>query len=806
MLGLYLYVVILGLPNTGKQMLTVGGYVHQNSRHSAHEIIIPERLIDRQKRWTHLPEEHLDNQLSYLIQTGNGTHVLKLKKNKNLFGEHFIRYTYSQDGKLEITPFDAKTHCYYHGIVEGAADSVLALSTCDGLRGILFIGGKQFRMEPVNGSDKFEHYFYELDDSHQQPFVCGVPDNDLHHEQNTESFLKYSNISNSPFNKDTLLRKRRAVLPDKRYVELYMVVDKHRYLLKNSDVEAVQKEAVELANYVDGMFSLLNIQIVLIGLEIWKNENPIDVENGSAGDVLHRFVEWRRQHLMGKRRNDVSHLIIGRESYGSTAGMAFVGAVCSPDLGGSISTFDHRTVISQATIVAHELGHNLGMNHDDKNCPGHYIMHSVANGSKNFSSCSSNDFELLILRGKGTCLRNAPKPSDIFTEPVCGNNIVDKNEECDCGPPEKCSSPCCNAITCKLKPGAKCAEGLCCEKCQYKVAGTQCRSKIDLCDLPEYCNGTYADCPEDVYVMDGYPCNNNKHYCYNGICQNYDSQCESLFGKGAKKGANICFERANSRGDTFGNCGMSRGKFVKCTQANSLCGTIHCTSVNQDNLPSQLYIQNYNGISCVTAEFSVGSDFPDPALVHRGTTCAEGKVCVDFSCVNATQLGYSCDVTGKCNDRAVCNNKGNCHCDPGWAPPFCDKSGYGGSIDSGPTHIDTSLRDGLLVFFLLILPLLILAVVAVVKRDAIERRLCRECRRRRRVREALQARQNNAANRPKQPNELNNRQPARSNSGMFTISHFPTPRPPIQSQLGSHTKRPPLRPPPPRPVVSNDID
>lgn len=27
-------------------------------------------------------QEHLDDQLSYLIQTGNGTHILKLKKNK----------------------------------------------------------------------------------------------------------------------------------------------------------------------------------------------------------------------------------------------------------------------------------------------------------------------------------------------------------------------------------------------------------------------------------------------------------------------------------------------------------------------------------------------------------------------------------------------------------------------------------------------------------------------------------------------------------------------------------------------------
>ena len=38
-----------------------------------------------------------------------------------------------------------------------------------------------------------------------------------------------------------------------------------------------------------------------------------------------------------------------------------------------------------------------------------------------------------------------------------------------------------------------------------------------------------------------------------------------------------------------------------------------------------------------------------------------------------------------CHMKGVCNNKQECHCHPGWAPPYCKDEGSGGSNSSGPS-------------------------------------------------------------------------------------------------------------------------
>uniref|UniRef100_A0AAQ4NQS9 ADAM metallopeptidase domain 9 n=1 Tax=Gasterosteus aculeatus aculeatus TaxID=481459 RepID=A0AAQ4NQS9_GASAC len=529
-----------------------------------------------------------------------------------------------------------------------------------------------------------------------------------------------------------VLQMKRAVLHQTHYVELLLVVDNDRYNYLNKNETAVRDEMVHLANFVDSIYKQLNVRVVLVGLEIWTQQNQISTDGG-AGEVLSRFTQWREKELVPRRRHDSAQLIL-KKSFGATAGMAFVSTVCSRSHGGGINVFIGNNIASFASIVAHELGHNLGMNHDDgRSCSSSVeacIMNSGATGSINFSKCSADDFEKMMLLTGGSCLLNVPRPDEAYSAPSCGNRLVDVGEECDCGTQKECEEdPCCEYHTCKLRPGAQCAYGECCYKCQYLPGGSVCRASTDECDLPEYCNGSSSLCQIDVFIQNGHPCRTHQAFCYNGKCQHYDGQCQAIFGSKAKAAPEICFKDVNSKGDRFGNCGYHNYGYKKCESRNALCGKLQCSNVQAVTVfgiePSIISTPIAGG-KCYGVDFMLGSDVPDPGMVNEGSKWAgPNHVCVNFECSSVDALNYDCDVEKKCHGHGVCNSNRNCHCDDGWAAPFCEVKGYGGSVDSGPTwnENDTSVRDGLLVFFFLVLPLLALGAFVFLRKDELLRRL-----------------------------------------------------------------------------------
>ncbi|XP_028331847.1 disintegrin and metalloproteinase domain-containing protein 9 isoform X2 [Gouania willdenowi] len=692
---------------------------------SKYSVVHPQVTVRRSRSINTPPhsEHMLEDEVSYVLQINKRKHILHLKKNRDFLHPKFVQYSHDVSGSYISSYPDQRVYCYYHGEVEGYENSLVALSTCSGLRGVIYLGNETFALEPVPQSPTNDHILYLLRDVQSEPGTCGVISGD-------GSMPRYENFDPAQ-SLTSLLRKRRN-LPQTSYVELVLVVDNLRYNFKKQNATAVTDEMVEMANLLDGYYKPLNIRIVLVGLEIFTSDNPFSVE-GSAGDVLGRFVKWRKSTLLRKIKHDIGQLIVGRPtSYdGNVLGMAFVGSVCSATTSGGINVFGETNLVLASRVVAHEMGHNLGMKHDDNrcSCDGKSCIMGSAGGSAEFSTCSAGDFERLIIGGGGDCLKNQPSPIDVVGTAECGNGRLDEGEQCDCGKPEECKNKCCDAATCKLASGSACADGDCCGNCQIKVAGTVCRKSVNTCDLSEYCNGKSEFCPDDFYIMDGLPCQNNAAYCFEGRCQTYDYQCRHLFAPDpATKAADICFSHANTLGNTFGNCGkVSEQEYIKCSLTDAMCGKVQCTNVDTNFPPlgAQVSIQMVDGETCVNADFNLGPDVLDPAYVNTGSPCGEGKACLDFHCVNASALlpNLACDAKTTCNGRGVCNDQGNCHCNNGWAPPGCSTAGRGGSVNSGPATIDHSLRNGLLIFFLLVVPVVVAVVMVMLylfRRDSLD--------------------------------------------------------------------------------------
>lgn len=143
-----------------------------------------------------------------------------------------------------------------------------------------------------------------------------------------------------------------------------------------------------------------------------------------------------------------------------------------------------------AGTMAHMIGHNIGMGHDDgreecfcRDWHGCIMAQSIV-GLENiqpykFSECSKSDYIDTLRIGRGICLLN--KPNELEVRRTCGNGIVEEGEDCDCGTIEECHAmdPCCDPITCKLTKESDCASGPCCNNCRVSFSFTA----LEFCNL-----------------------------------------------------------------------------------------------------------------------------------------------------------------------------------------------------------------------------------------------------------------------------------------------------------------------------------
>ncbi|EFO19855.2 reprolysin [Loa loa] len=523
-----------------------------------------------------------------------------------------------------------------------------------------------------------------------------------------------------------------------RYVELALVADKLVFERHHSNVTEVMQRLNAITNYINSLYLPINIRVVLVWADVWTNGNPVDVTSNSD-TTLWNFLNWRKG-LLKDHPHDNAHLLTGVAFDNNVVGKAFKGTMCSYDFSGGVDMDHSDQAAFVAATVAHELGHNFGMEHDidevECRCPAKSCIMSPSTGISRptfWSECSMRALQHSFSRGVDYCLRNSPE--SVFGGARCGNGIVESGEECDCGTPSACINKCCNPATCQLAEAAVCASGECCDlnTCQMLPATTICRQATNECDLPEYCDGQMEHCPADFFVQDGLECPNHANdYCYNGYCGSRDAQCQHIWGPTGKNAAPACYN-LNLYGSNGGNCGFlhETNRFVPCDKNNIKCGRLHCIHENEKLAfgdPSTVYT-SYTGlrlssgedVACrvVWTKYMSGRKESDPGMVPDGASCGQDEMCVDAKCQNRTAkvlMAPKCEPAS-CNNAGICNNMGNCHCDPGYGGPSCAIPGPGGSVNSGPAVEGGVIHVGFVVFWLLlILTIAFIGTSVVVKR------------------------------------------------------------------------------------------
>ncbi|KAK2505524.1 hypothetical protein MC885_019761 [Smutsia gigantea] len=658
--------------------------------------------------------------------------LLELEKNHRLLAPGYTETHYSSDGQRVVLAPNHADHCHYHGRVRGFPDSWVVLSTCSGMRGLISLcSNTNYYVQPWpvgDSEDVLTHKIFQLEQLLNWKGACG------HRDSRDMTCLSRA----------TQIREKREAGRSPRYLELYIVADhtlvrgaprglaqgwsslssqsalllRFQFLTQHRNLNHTKQRLLEVANYVDQILRTLDIQVALTGLEVWTEQDQSRITS-DANATLWAFLQWRRG-LWARRPHDSAQLLTGRAFRGATVGLAPVEGMCRAESSGGVSRDHSELPIGAAATMAHEIGHSLSLSHDPDGCceeaaeeRGGCVM-AAATGYRReprgaghpfprvFSRCSRRQLRAFFRKGGGACLSNAPDSGLLVRRARCGNGFLEDGEECDCGAGQECRDPCCLAHNCSLRAGAQCTQGDCCTRCQLKPPGTLCRRAAGDCDLPEFCTGASPYCPPDIYLLDGSPCASGRGYCRDGACPTLEQQCQQLWGPGSSPAPEACFQVVNSAGEAHGNCGRDPDRgFLPCAQRDVLCGKLQCQGGEENLLPpymvpvdSTIHLGSRE-VTCRGAFMLSGAqlDLLDLGLVEPGTQCGPGMVCQDRRCQNTTFLELDhCLIT--CHGHGVCNSNRNCHCAPGWAPPSCDKPGFGGSVDSGPVQPESAPTGG----------------------------------------------------------------------------------------------------------------
>ncbi|KAM4629073.1 disintegrin and metalloproteinase domain-containing protein 10 [Polymixia lowei] len=439
----------------------------------------------------------------------------------------------------------------YSGTLEGEHGSSCHGSVLQGqFEGSIHTDNGTYHIDPVQrytSSRRDHHSIIYHEDDMVLPPVGTVPDGFCGLER-----LQLLAQNLSPDEEAPVSRSRRTLNESKTSCLLHLHAD-HLYYRKFKSVEAVVAQVASYMRAVNDIYDKVDFDgIKLINFKV-KSLSVVTEEDKK--DPLHRLFIGPEKLLSLYSESNwgnycLSYLLTNRD-YSGVLGLAWEGkpgnwgGICSKHTSlrdGRDSSLNTGLVTLQnygqylpprhvQLTLAHELGHSLGAPHDEgSNCgnlgssggKGRYLMFphatdEVRENNDKFSPCSIKHISKILGLKKDDCFV-------VSDQPICGNQIVEEEEECDIGHND--TDLCCYSAKepvgrqCHLKPGKVCSpsQGLCCgQACVFKAAGDSCDEETD-CQKESVCSGLSSVCPEPSQKDNFTVCSQGTRVCLNGDC------------------------------------------------------------------------------------------------------------------------------------------------------------------------------------------------------------------------------------------------------------------------------------------------
>ncbi|CAM9852845.1 unnamed protein product [Lampetra planeri] len=333
--------------------------------------------------------------------------------------------------------------------LDGSGEAVL--SVCGGLSGSFQHGGRVYAIRPLVGNRRDNGDGEEGQEDEgtgvgphliTRSEVAGE-DGDIAGVRSPSSFSSAAAPARAP------VRTRRFV-STLRYLSVLLVADEGMALAHGA--RHVERYLLDVAARAARLFSHASldnaVRLSVAGVVVLQQQQQQQRRHGSRGGppavsssgglTLRNFCEWqkslRRAGGAGAEHFDTAVLFTRVDICGasdcSTLGVADVGTVCDPARSCAVIEDDG---VQTAFTLAHELGHLLGLPHDDsKQCGGNggAPLGSVATAhimgetltrvepSRPWSTCSARHLTDFLDNGHGDCLKDNLKHSKSLPLPA----------------------------------------------------------------------------------------------------------------------------------------------------------------------------------------------------------------------------------------------------------------------------------------------------------------------------------------------------------------------------------------------------